>query len=208
MARCPADRRRADRRRGATRSDDRRARSHALTARVPAPDPRTTRGDHRRQATRTGRPGRQVVPLVRPLDLEQRTILSALRDAAAASRLAHPRLRPRDPSALEVVEQARLDVGGANPSRRRHEGPHLASAHEPAAAELDALQLPGSRPAADRGRSKTDVGVGQDARRLLEADPVTRGWRHPQSSPPAAAGFERDAEPFPAASVVPVAPPF
>ena len=72
-------------------------------------------------------------------------------------------------SASEVLEQDRLDILGTDPARRGDERPDLAAPDEPPATELDALELAGPRPAADRGRREVDVRGGQDVGRLGQA---------------------------------------
>src|SRR6185503_14655764 len=93
---------------------------------------------------------------------------SMTRDRIAAGSISRPR------SAAQVLEQDRLDVLEVDAPRWRHERPDLASADEPPATELDALQAAGSRPTADRRRAEMDVGGGQDLGRFGEGDPVGR----------------------------------
>src|SRR5688500_10605420 len=86
-------------------------------------------------------------------------------------------------SGLQLLEQGRLERLGAYPTRRGDQRPYLAAANEPLAAELDALELAGSRPGADRRRPEVDVGRGQDLGRFRERDPVACCWRHSVSRP-------------------------
>ena len=65
-----------------------------------------------------------------------------------------------------------------HPPRTGDECLHLAAPDEPAAAQLDALELAGPGPAADRRRPEADVGGAEDLRRLGEADPVGGGAGH------------------------------
>jgi hypothetical protein len=83
-------------------------------------------------------------------------------------------------SVPELLEQAWLEVAGADPAGRGHERPNLATAHEPPPAQLDALDLACPRPATDRRRPEPDVRGGEDLRGLPETDPVGRGRRHGQ----------------------------
>ena len=102
----------------------------------------------------------------------------------------------------------RLDVLGADAPRRRDQRPDLAAPDEAAAAELDALEPPGPRPAADRRRREVDVGRGQDLGRLGQGDPV--GRRRPSSvgrRRPSVAGLASPSSAFAGASVAAAARP-
>src|SRR4029079_4597317 len=82
----------------------------------------------------------------------------------------------------ELLEQAGLEVCGADAPRRRDERLDLPAPNEAATAELDALDLAGARPTPDRRGAEVDVRREEDPRRLLEADPVRCRWGHRQSS--------------------------
>jgi hypothetical protein len=100
-------------------------------------------------------------------------------------------------SVLEVLEQARLEIGSVDAAGRCDQRANLAASDETPATELDALDLPGSGPAPDRRGSKAHVRGGQDLGGFLEADPVGSG--HPQASldVDALAPFESVDEPPP-----------
>jgi len=72
----------------------------------------------------------------------------------------------------QIVEQDGLQVLGANSPRRRDQRPNLAAPDEAAPPELDALETPGPRPAADGGRGEVDIGRSKDVGSLGERDPV------------------------------------
>jgi hypothetical protein len=93
-------------------------------------------------------------------------------------------------SAPELLEQCRLDVVGAHPARAGDEGLHLAAPDEATAAELDALELPGPGPRADRLGPEADVGGLEDLARLGQRDPVGRSGCH--QSPEDDAGADDD----------------
>ena len=67
---------------------------------------------------------------------------------------------------------------GTDGPRRCDQRPDLAALDVAPSAELDALELAGARPAADRRRREVDVGGLEDLGRLGQRDPVGRGAGH------------------------------
>src|SRR3954471_23948636 len=84
-------------------------------------------------------------------------------------------------SAREVLEHARLEVLGLHSPWPGDERLDLPAAHEPSSAQLDALELAGPRPAADRRRREPDIGLLEDLGGFRERDPVG-GGRHRRGS--------------------------
>jgi hypothetical protein len=84
----------------------------------------------------------------------------------------------------EVLEQAGLDVIGADAAWRCDQGADLAPADIPATPELDARQAPVSRPRPDRPGPEVHVGCGEDLGGLVQRDPVGGGRHGRQSEPP------------------------
>jgi len=85
---------------------------------------------------------------------------------------------------LELLEEPRLEVSGADVTRCRDQCPDLAAAHEAAPTQLDALQASRPCPASDGLRPKLDVRGGQDPGGFGQRDPVGRR-SHDQSAPEA-----------------------
>jgi len=91
------------------------------------------------------------------------------------------------PSALELLEQGRLEVVCADPPRAGDERLDLAPADEAPAAQLDALELAGPRPRPDRLGPEPDVHRFEDLAGLGEGDPVGCRRRHQSLVDPAGA---------------------
>src|SRR6185503_136518 len=92
-------------------------------------------------------------------------VARGIRPAAGAPPRASPAARPQ--SVSELLEQARLEVGGAHPPRCRDQRLDLAPTHEPPPTKLDALDLARPGPAPDGRRPEAHVGGGENPRRLL-----------------------------------------
>ena len=99
----------------------------------------------------------------RPLD-EARPFLEAGRRATRPASPARPR--------SELLEQARLERLGSHPPAGPQQRADLDSPHVSPAAQLQRLEPPFARPAAERLRAQVDVGAAKDLDRLGEGDPV------------------------------------
>ena len=89
---------------------------------------------------------------------------------------------PPLPSAGHVLEEAWLEIGGADAARWRQQCPDFAAPDEPSPANLDALELPVTGPATDRLAPESDVGRGEEVSRFGKRDPVGSGAGHRRQS--------------------------
>jgi hypothetical protein len=98
-------------------------------------------------------------------------------------------------SAGHVLEETGLEIGRVDTPRRGQQRPDFAASHEPPTADLDALELPGPGPAADRLAAKADVGRGQQISGFGKGDPVGGSASHSRQSPEPEPDPELEPEP-------------